>query len=102
MDREELQKVQTPLKERYRDEPRVWQISGDPHGVPERMFRASYDFSTWASVWGWATWADRWHAHRAEFNRDHAGAEERVDQVPRTADALEDARFAEEKDCFTR
>ena len=77
------------LLERYADEPRVWQISGDPHHVPTELFRgASYDFSTWASVWGWATWADRWHAHREEFNRDHAGAADRVDATPRTAPAL--------------
>jgi hypothetical protein len=77
------------LLERYADEPRVWQIGGDAHGVPREMFAgASYGFSTWASVWGWATWADRWHAHRALFPRDHAGAEQRVGMVPRTADAV--------------
>ncbi len=38
-------------------------------------------------MWGWATWADRWHRHRAVFDRDHAGAEERVDEIPRTAPA---------------
>lgn len=76
------------LLDRYVDQPRVWQISGDRHGVPAQMFHGnSYDFSTWASVWGWATWADRWHAHRAEFDRDHAGAEERVGRTPRTAPA---------------
>ncbi|UDY23613.1 hypothetical protein [Nocardioides sp. Kera G14] len=77
------------LLDRYADEKRVWQIAGDPHHVPAALYRgASYDFSTWASVWGWATWADRWHAHRVEFDRDHAGAEERVDATPRTAPAL--------------
>lgn len=77
------------LLDRYEDEKRVWQISGDIHAVPEEMFgEYSYDFTTWASVWGWATWADRWHAHRAEFNRDHAGAEDRVNELPRTADAV--------------
>jgi hypothetical protein len=76
------------LLDRYAQESRIWQISGDPHQVPSALFRgASYDFSTWASVWGWATWADRWHAHRAEFDRDHAGAAERVDATPRTAPA---------------
>ncbi len=30
-----------------------------------------YAFSAWASVWGWATWADRWHRHRELFPRDH-------------------------------
>ncbi|HZY75330.1 MAG TPA: hypothetical protein VFE40_03360 [Jatrophihabitantaceae bacterium] len=76
------------LLDRYAAVPEVWQIAGDNEGVPEEMFGGcSYAFSTWASVWGWATWADRWHAHRAVFDRDHAGAEQRYDQNPRTADA---------------
>ena len=74
------------LLDRYADEPRVWQIAGDNKGVPAELFaERSYAFSTWASVWGWATWADRWQAHRASFDRDHAGAEERVGMTPRTA-----------------
>ena len=37
-----------------------------------RLYKGdSYAFSTWASVWGWATWADRWQRHRAVFPRDH-------------------------------
>lgn len=76
------------LLERYRDDERVWQIGGDRHGVPESMFgEASYAFTTWASVWGWATWADRWRSHRSVFDRDHAGAEERVGELSRTAAA---------------
>lgn len=76
------------LLERYQDNPKVWQIAGDNKSVPRRMFNGcSYDFSTWASVWGWATWADRWHAHRAVFDRDHHDAAERLGMVPRTADA---------------
>lgn len=60
------------LLDRFRDDERVWQISGNRHGVPRRMFHGdSYAFTTWASVWGWATWADRWQRHRAEFPRDH-------------------------------
>jgi hypothetical protein len=77
------------LLDRYADEKQVWQIAGDTHTVSGTHYgEASYGFSTWASVWGWATWADRWHAHRAEFDRDHAGAEDRVDKTPRTADAV--------------
>lgn len=76
------------LLERYAGDPRVWQIGGEPHGVPSEEFAgASYAFSTWTSVWGWATWADRWRAHRRVFDRDHAGAEDRVGQTPRTAPA---------------
>lgn len=59
------------LLERYRDDPRIWQISGNRHGVAPRFFRDSYAFTTWASVWGWGTWADRWQRHRAGFSRDH-------------------------------
>ncbi len=76
------------LLDRYADEKQVWQIAGDNKGVPQELFAGrSYDFSTWASVWGWATWADRWHTHRAEFPRDHEGAEDRVGSIPRTAPA---------------
>lgn len=65
------------LLDRYADDERVWQIAGDSHLAPTSMFGgASYAFSTWASVWGWATWADRWHAHRKVFPRDHAGTED--------------------------
>ena len=50
---------------RYADDTRIWQIGGDTHLVPKEMFGGhSYGFSTWASVWGWATWVDRWQDHR--------------------------------------
>jgi hypothetical protein len=62
------------LLERYRAEPAVWQIAGGGHGVPAPYFgEDSYRFAAWASVWGWATWADRWQRHRAIFPRDHQG-----------------------------
>jgi hypothetical protein len=77
------------LLQRYEDDPRIWQVAGDNHGVPTEMFGpSSYAFSTWASVWGWATWADRWVRHRAGFPRDHRGAEVRAAAVPRTAPAV--------------
>lgn len=64
----------TDLLERYRDDRRVWQIAGNSHGVPHELFGTdSYRFSAWASVWGWATWADRWQRHREHFPRDHRG-----------------------------
>lgn len=60
------------LLARYRDDPRIWQISGSSLGVPERAFGGdSYAFTAWASVWGWATWAERWQRHRTIFPRDH-------------------------------
>jgi hypothetical protein len=53
------------LLDRYAEDSRVWHIAGNRHGVPSHLFGAdSYRFSTWASVWAWATWADRWQQHR--------------------------------------
>lgn len=64
------------LLERYRDDDRVWHIAGNSHSVPRALFGDhSYAFASWASVWGWATWADRWQAHRELFPRDHVRAE---------------------------
>lgn len=77
------------LLDRYADDRRVWHVAGNSHHVPPALFgRHSYAFSTWASVWGWATWADRWQRHRALFPRDHGlrpdgtRAEEPVRTVP--------------------
>ncbi len=73
------------LLDRYRDEPRVWQVSGSGLGVPSRLFDGdSYAFTAWASVWGWATWADRWQRHRKLFPRDHIGGDAPVRTVPWT------------------
>lgn len=77
------------LLDRYAGDDRVWLIAGDKKLVPEEYFKGqSYAFSSWASVWGWATWADRWQRHRALFPRQHEGAAERAGQDPRTADAV--------------
>lgn len=71
------------LLERYRDDDRVWQVSGSGMGVPERLFGGdSYAFTAWASVWGWATWSDRWQRHRQVFTRDHAPSDAPVRTVP--------------------
>lgn len=55
------------LLERYKDDKRVYRISGlSPH--PETKFFGEYDylFSRYAHTWGWATWKSRWE----EFDID--------------------------------
>ncbi len=62
------------LLDRYADHRRVWQVAGNGLGVSESVFHgSSYAFSAWASVWGWATWGDRWRRHREQFPRTHTG-----------------------------
>ncbi|MBV8693786.1 MAG: hypothetical protein JOY57_19210 [Actinobacteria bacterium] len=49
------------LLERYRDDERVMQIGGSNWGASEdRFLGSSYAFTSFAPVWGWATWARAW------------------------------------------
>ena len=44
----------------YKNEPKVWMISGNnftPKGNPEGL---SYFYTRYAHIYGWATWSDRW------------------------------------------
>jgi len=71
------------LLERYRDDPRVWHVAGNSHWVDPASFHGkSYDFSTWASVWGWATWREAWQRHREGFPRDHSESAGSWDTAP--------------------
>lgn len=76
------------LLDRYRDDRRVWYLTGNGLGLRRELFgEKSYAFSAWSSVWGWATWADRWHHHRVNFPRDHQprDGDERGDRPHRTS-----------------
>jgi Glycosyl transferase family 2 len=55
------------LLERYRGEPRVLSVSGDAF-VP-RHADASYRFSRYQHIWGWATWDRAWRLHDSELSR---------------------------------
>jgi hypothetical protein len=48
------------LLERYAADQRVAMISGDNFQHGRRRGDASYYFSRYCHVWGWATWRDRW------------------------------------------
>ena len=56
----------TELLARYRDEPRVGQISGSTFQGAGRADAASYYFSRYPHCWGWATWRRAWRHY------DHA------------------------------
>lgn len=50
------------LLNKYEKDLRIWKISGQNHflGKFNLVKEDSYFFSKYASIWGWATWADRW------------------------------------------
>jgi hypothetical protein len=48
------------LLRRYADDDRVFAVSGDNFEVAPRAASASYFFSRYAHIWGWATWSRAW------------------------------------------
>jgi hypothetical protein len=52
------------LLERYRDDPKVLQISGTNFQPKARTGGSSYFFSKYNHVWGWATWRRAWKLYR--------------------------------------
>jgi hypothetical protein len=56
------------LLDRYRDDSRVWCISGSNRLPSETLWKEySYRFSAIPQVWGWATWRDRWEKYSLDI-----------------------------------
>ena len=56
------------LLDRYKDDFRVWHISGDNFQNGIKRGDASYYFSKFNHIWGWASWADRWSHYDVEMS----------------------------------
>lgn len=56
------------LLERYRDDLRVWHISGDNFHNKLYDYEFSYYFSKYCHIWGWATWKNRWDYYDVSIN----------------------------------
>lgn len=53
----------------YREDERVWHISGNNFLTPIRYFKGQpVGFVTLPQVWGWATWRDRWEHYIFDAN----------------------------------
>ena len=48
------------LLERYKDDERVWTVTGNNYQNGKRRGNASYYFSKYGHCWGWATWRRAW------------------------------------------
>lgn len=55
------------LLERYKDDMRVWHISGATI-VNKKNDVFSYHFSSYPGIWGWASWANRWEKYDVGIN----------------------------------
>lgn len=56
------------LLERYKNDRRVWHISGDNFQEGVARGEGDYYFSKYNHIWGWASWADRWEHYNVEMN----------------------------------
>lgn len=56
------------LLTRYRDDSRIWSITGDNFQEGILRGEASYYFSRYPHVWGWATWKRCWAHYDADMS----------------------------------
>ena len=56
----------TELLERYRDDPRIGIISGNNHYGFISDPKASYRFTNFVLIWGWATWRRAWKLNQPD------------------------------------
>lgn len=56
------------LLEKYKNDFRVWHISGDNFQDNKLRGDGTYYFSQYSHVWGWATWANRWQHYDVEIS----------------------------------
>ena len=54
------------LIDRYRNDKRIWTISGNNYEIGNWRGDGSYFFSKYPHCWGWATWRDRWQFYAEE------------------------------------
>lgn len=55
------------LLERYRDTPEVMLIGGSNYQYGKKHGEASYYFSIYPHIWGWAAWAETWRNYDMEM-----------------------------------
>ena len=56
------------LLEKYKENMRVGQISGDNFQKGIKRGVADYYFSIYGHIWGWASWANRWKNYDVDLN----------------------------------
>lgn len=60
------------LLNRFENDLRIWHIAGNNFISPwERNADYSYYFSYYGSIWGWATWKDRWEKYSVDMEHYH-------------------------------
>lgn len=56
------------MLKKYRDDARIWMITGNNFQDGQRHGDASYYFSKYSHIWGWASWRRAWSHYDVEMN----------------------------------
>jgi hypothetical protein len=81
------------LLERYRDDERIVHVAGSQL-LPDPPVAASYHFSRYVHIWGWATWRRAWRLFDVDLVDWHSRPEEeREAWLRRTFEADDERRF---------
>jgi hypothetical protein len=57
------------MLERYRDDSRIWNISGTTFQLSARRSASTYYFSHYPHTWGWASWRRCWNAYDGSLKK---------------------------------
>jgi hypothetical protein len=81
------------LLDRYRDDERIVHIAGSQL-LPKAPADASYHFSRYVHVWGWASWARAWDRYDVDLSDWHAGSDaEREARLEGMFDLQDERRY---------
>jgi hypothetical protein len=81
------------LLDRYRDDERIVHIAGSQL-LPSAPADASYHFSRYVHVWGWASWARAWDLYDVDLSDWHAGSDaERETRLEGMFDQEDERRY---------
>lgn len=81
------------MLEKYRDDNRVMHISGDNFQFGKKIGSASYYFSYYAHVWGWATWRRAWRYYDVEITPWTTSTTDQKDVLLNNFETSKEKRF---------
>jgi hypothetical protein len=66
------------LLDRYKNDTRIWHITGDNFQQQPISENADYFYSKYPHIWGWATWRSRWLAYDGDLTLFSAEQAEKI------------------------
>lgn len=77
----------TYILERYRYDKNIFLVSADGRAASRFKKKATYFFTKFPTVWGWATWRDRWSVIDRDLNNFSKELPEVLDNIGKNRDS---------------